>query len=191
MKSFARVAVPDRCPALGVYPGSGRVGRVRRQAAAGRDDDCSAPGAASPRSATPGGTAVLVPNAGGSSLGGARAEGEVWDQTGVPGLAADILNVANAGRNIPLKWRLLTESGTPITNLASASVSAANINCETGTASDVVEEFASSASALINHGDGHYQLNWKTDKNWTGCKVMRLNLAGEAPITHDALFKFK
>ena len=47
------------------------------------------------------------------------------------------------------------------------------------------------AKALQNLGNGNYRLNWKTDKKTTGCKLMRLSLASEGPITHDALFNFK
>ena len=48
-----------------------------------------------------------------------------------------------------------------------------------------------SATRFENLGAGYYRLNWKTDKLSTGCKVLRLGLAGEGPIAHDALFKFK
>lgn len=103
---------------------------------------------------------------------------------------AGVFNVVNAGSNVPLKWRLLSEAGVPITNLTSATVSAAQISCQVGSASDAIEEVTASASALQNLGNGYYQLNWKTDKKWTGCWLMRLSLAGEGPITHDALFSF-
>jgi hypothetical protein len=93
-------------------------------------------------------------------------------------------------RIIPLKWRLLTEAHSPVTNLASASVSVAQITCQASAPSDAIENVAVSASALQNLGNGYYQLNWKTDKSWRGCRVMRLRLRGEGPITHNARFKF-
>jgi hypothetical protein len=39
-----------------------------------------------------------------------------------------------------------------------------------------LEAALASASELQNKGNGNYQLNWKTDKGWTGCKQMRLSL---------------
>ena len=102
---------------------------------------------------------------------------------------AGVLNLVKAGSNVPLRWRLLSETGAPITNLASATVAMAQISCQQGMTTDAIEEVAASASALQNLGNGYYQLNWKTDKESNGCAVMRLSLAGESPITHDALFK--
>ena len=103
----------------------------------------------------------------------------------------DVVNTAKAGSNVPLKWRLLSESGAPIVDLAGASVSVVTVSCQTGAATDAIEELASAPSALQNLGNGEYQLNWKSDKAWSGCRRLKLTLAGEAPITHDALFKFK
>lgn len=101
-----------------------------------------------------------------------------------------VFNVAKGGSTIPLKWRLLTEAGVPVTNLISASVGVATADCSLGTALDDIELFAASPSGLQNLGNGYYQLNWKTPKT-TGCRVMALSQAGEGPITHTALFKFK
>jgi hypothetical protein len=50
---------------------------------------------------------------------------------------------------------------------------------------------AGNLEEIQNLGSGYYQLNWKTDKTWTGCRQMRLSLAGEGPVTHTALFRFK
>jgi hypothetical protein len=102
-----------------------------------------------------------------------------------------VFNVAKGGSNIPLKWRLLTETGAPVTNLGGASVKVAAANCDSGNAAeDPIEQVTPSASGLQNLGDGYYQLNWKTPKK-AGCTLMQLSLAGEGPITHNALFKFK
>ena len=100
-----------------------------------------------------------------------------------------VFNVAKGGSNVPLKWRLMTEVGLPVATLASAAVAVVPVNCDSG-ALDDVETVAANASGLQNLGDGYYQLNWKTPKT-TGCYRMRLSLAGEGAITHDAMFKFK
>ena len=100
-----------------------------------------------------------------------------------------VFNSAKGGSNIPLKWRVLTTAGVPVTNLSSASIGLAAANCTSGAPVDEIETLAPSASGLQNLGNGYYQLNWKTAKT-TGCKVMQLSLNGEGPTSHDALFKF-
>ena len=107
----------------------------------------------------------------------------LWDFVGfeTPVDNDGVYNIAKGGSNIPLKWRLLNESGAPVTTLASASVSVAAIACDGGAPSDPIEQLASSPSGLQNLGNGYYQLNWKTDKSWTGCKQLRLSLQGESP----------
>ena len=116
----------------------------------------------------------------------------LWDFVGFaqPVDNNGVVNIAKGGSNIPLKWRLLTEAGAPVTNLASASVAVAAADCRSGNATeDPIEQVTPSASGLQNLGNGYYQLNWKTPKT-TGCKRMTLSLGGEGTITHTALFKF-
>lgn len=98
-------------------------------------------------------------------------------------------NVAKAGQTIALKWRITDANGSPVMNLASATVTAASLACDLGTTTDQLEEYASGASGLQNLGDGYYQFNWKTPKSYANsCKTLKLNL-GEG-VTHEALFKF-
>ena len=139
------------------------------------------------------GKVTLVAGGVSTPVGGSSSPINLWDFVGFdqPVDNSGVYNVAKPGSNIPLKWRLLSETGAPITNLASASVSVTAIGCQGGAASDQIEEVAPSASGLQNQGNGNYQLNWKTDKNWTGCKQLRLSLQGEGPIVHTALFTFK
>jgi probable HAF family extracellular repeat protein len=117
----------------------------------------------------------------------------LWDFVGFssPVDNPPILNTVKPGSVVPLRWRLLAETGSPITNLGSASVSTAVISCPGSAGVDAIEEVASSPSPLVNHGNGNYSLNWKTEKSWSGCVQMRLKLAGEGPIAHVANFKFK
>jgi hypothetical protein len=105
--------------------------------------------------------------------------------------SAPTLNIAKAGRVIPLKWRLTDASGSPVTDLASASVTVASLECSSGTTSDAIEEFAASGSGLQNPGDGYYQLNWKTPKSYAGsCKTLKLDLGEGVGQEHTALFQF-
>ena len=101
-----------------------------------------------------------------------------------------VLNVVNAGRAIPLRWRLTSASGSPVTTLTAASVTVQGLDCAAASTTDLVEETTAGGSALQNLGDGYYQLNWKTPSAYANsCKNMRLDL-GEG-LVHAALFKFR
>mgnify|MGYP003394120957 CR=1 FL=1 len=107
-----------------------------------------------------------------------------------------VLNKANAGQSIPVKWRLLDASGAAISDPASfVSLTSSQVSCATlNGGSDEVEEYTAGSSGLQYLGDGNWQFNWKTPKTYAGqCRVMRLNLADEAgkPTTRTANFQFK
>jgi len=107
-----------------------------------------------------------------------------------PVLGGGVLNDAKAGQNVPLKWRLLDAAGRPVTNLTTASVTAASLTCGASTtAAGALAAAAGGGSALQNLGDGYYQYNWATSKSYANsCKTMQLNLGEGA--SHDALFRF-
>lgn len=101
-----------------------------------------------------------------------------------------VLNLARAGRAIPLKWRLTDASGSPITNLSTASISTVTLNCGTLTErTDAIEEYAAGASDLQNLGDGYYQLNWKSPSTYAGsCRRLRFDVGDGAFRTADFSF---
>jgi hypothetical protein len=104
-----------------------------------------------------------------------------------------VLNQVKAGQTVPLKWRLTTTDGLPVTNLdpADVRVTVTELACSVGSTVDAVEEYSTGSSGLQNLGDGYYQWNWKTAKGFTGsCKTMTLRLGESSGATHDALFKF-
>lgn len=139
------------------------------------------------------GAATLVTSEGAVPLAPSATAIYLWDFAGFsqPVDNGGVFNVAKAGSSIPLKWRLVGEDGTPVTNLSAASVGIASVPCEAGATTDTIEETAPAGSSLQNKGNGYYQLNWKTPSTASGCKMMRLSLAGEGPLSHSALFKFK
>ena len=101
-----------------------------------------------------------------------------------------VLNVANSGQAIPLKWELRDYLGNPVTNLSSAKVTVENMNCGLYVTGDAVEEYAAGSSGLQNHGDGSYQFNWKTPTSYSkSCKTMKLDLGEGTP--RMALFQFR
>lgn len=86
----------------------------------------------------------------------------------------DLLNSAKAGQAIPAKWRLTDASGTPIADPSSfvGLYSSQNL-CAGGLPTDAVEEEASGSSGLQYDGDGYWQFNWKTPKDYAGtCRSM-------------------
>ena len=100
-----------------------------------------------------------------------------------------VLNVVKAGQAVPLRWRLVKADGTPVTNLATASLRVTTLPCADGTTGDLLEEVAAGSSGLLNLGNGYYQLNWKTPKTYAqSCKTLRLDL-GEG-VEREALFRF-
>jgi hypothetical protein len=107
----------------------------------------------------------------------------------------NILNGANSGQAIPLKWTLKDFNGAPVTTLTGVNVTAVTLSCNQGTTADLIEEYAAGASGLINKGDGSYQFNWKTPTSYAkSCKTLRLDLGegtAQNPVYHVALFEFK
>jgi len=105
---------------------------------------------------------------------------------------APVVNSANAGRSIPLKWRLTDAAGNPISTLASVTVTSVSGGCSSGAAVDAVETYAASASGLQNLGDGYYQFNWATAQTWAGsCRTLKLDLGEGAGGERTALFQFR
>ena len=101
-----------------------------------------------------------------------------------------ILNVANSGQAIPLKWELRDHLGNPVTTLSSVKVTVEHLSCGLETTTDAVEEYAAGASGLQNHGNGAYQFNWKTPTGYAkSCKTMKLDLGEGTPRT--ASFQFR
>jgi hypothetical protein len=112
---------------------------------------------------------------------------------------AGALNIAKAGRAIPLKWQVFDYTTAPVLDLDSAVVriSSVAIPCEgSGDPTDVIEEYAAGGSGLQNLGDGVYQLNWETSRSYSGtCRRVRLDLGERNPdgsiFYRTADFQFK
>ncbi len=105
-----------------------------------------------------------------------------------------VVNTADAGQAIPLKWRITDANDVPVLTLTSVVVTAVSQSCSLGTSGDQVEEYATGASGLQSLGDGYYQFNWATPKSYkNSCKEMRLNLSegnSSNPVYHVAEFRF-
>jgi hypothetical protein len=97
----------------------------------------------------------------------------------------DTTNSVKAGRAVPLKWRLLDETGAPVLDLASVELTFLRTSCDGG-AVDTVEETVTVGSGLQNNGDGRYQLNWKTPSTKM-CGTLQLDV-GDG-VLHTAKFR--
>jgi hypothetical protein len=102
------------------------------------------------------------------------------------------INAVKAGQTAPLLWRILDAYGIPVTDLASVTATAEELACDAGTTPSAMEEYGAGGSGLQNLGDGYYQFNWKTPKDYaSSCKTLKLDL-GEGPgMEHTALFLFE
>jgi hypothetical protein len=97
------------------------------------------------------------------------------------------LNKAKAGQAIPLKWRLM-DNGSPVTNLESVKLTTQNLSCSRTVSTDLIEEYAAGSSSLQNLGDGYYQFNWKSPKDYANsCKTLTVNGLG---VQSQANFEF-
>jgi hypothetical protein len=108
------------------------------------------------------------------------------------------LNVAKAGRAIPLKWQVFDRNAAPVFDLdpAITRISSVAFACNTSDEpTDPVEEYAAGGSGLRNLGNGVFQLNWNTLKSYAGsCRRLRLDLGERNPdgtaIYRTADFQF-
>ena len=104
-----------------------------------------------------------------------------------------IVNNAKSGSSIPVKWRITDISGTAVSDTGSfKTLTSYSVSCGTfmGDPVDELEAYSSNASGLRYLGDGYWQFNWKTLKNYAGqCRIMVLTLADGSMKT--ACFKFK
>lgn len=118
--------------------------------------------------------------------------GASWDFVGFSQPIDNLptVNQINAGQAVPVKWRILTASGSPVTDLTTATITATSVACENSASLDLVEETTAGDSGLKNLGNGYYQLNWKSPKAYaSSCKTLHLHI-GDG-VSHDAGFKFK
>jgi hypothetical protein len=106
----------------------------------------------------------------------------------------EALNVAKAGRTIPLKWRLVDVDGVGVDTLLASNVKVRTtlLSCYLpGTFPDLVEEAAAGSSGLQNLGDGYYQFNWKTTTGLANsCRTLTLTLGDAGGDPRIALFEF-
>jgi hypothetical protein len=102
-----------------------------------------------------------------------------------------LVNRVNSGQTVPLKWRLVDAAGAPVTDLSAVKVTVKGYACALGSTPDLVMEVSAGGLGLQNLGDGYYQWDWKTPKQYAkSCKTLRLDLAEGPGMERTALFEF-
>ena len=86
-------------------------------------------------------------------------------------------------------------AGEPISDLNSfISLTSVRTNCADDLIGELVYESEASGSGLQYLGDGYFQFNWKTSKDYAlNCRIVNLNLRDQAGVsstrTIQVLFK--
>ena len=91
------------------------------------------------------------------------------------------LNQIEPGRVVPLRFRVTTSQGTPVTDVTGVDLTVRKARCGSlgATGTDPVERYARQRKGLQNLGGGRYQYNWKTAGDAKGCRVVSLGLPSE------------
>ncbi len=104
-----------------------------------------------------------------------------------------VVNKANAGQAIPVKWRLTDTNGVGISDTSSfTSLTAYAIPCNAWASLPTDPQLLDqvSTSGPLYQGNGNWQYNWKTPKNYANtCMVARVTLADGT--THEFNVSFK
>ena len=101
-----------------------------------------------------------------------------------------VINTANAGRTIPVKWQLKDANGVLISDLSSlTSLSAAPIGCSAAPAAIVEEQLSSPGSTVFRFDGAQFIFNWQTTKSWSGCWLLQSTF--NDGTVHYAKFQFK
>ena len=89
-----------------------------------------------------------------------------------------VANIVNAGRTIPLKWRLKDGNGGLVSDPASfVSIVSVATTCD-ATAGVVLETAEDEVQTAVPKFTGDaWQYNWKTSSAWSGCRLLQLTLA--------------
>jgi hypothetical protein len=103
-----------------------------------------------------------------------------------------IINHSQAGRTIPLKWRLRDASGAYIRQLSAVkSITSRQISCEQAPG-DEIEQLDTGGGSLLEYvlAEEHFKYRWQTQKAWKGtCRRITVELAdGTKPF---ADFRFR
>jgi hypothetical protein len=104
-----------------------------------------------------------------------------------PVAARPAVNDAKAGSTVPVKFSLGGNRGLDV--LAAGYPRSQSIACGTNPNTEGQEPTASPGGSRLTFDDGVYQLNWKTEKSWRGCRQLVVKLRDGS--YHRANFRFR
>lgn len=116
-------------------------------------------------------------------------EGYAWTGFFPPVDNPPMVNTVKAGSAVPVKFGLGGDQGLNV--FASGSPSSVSSTCNTGAATDPIEQTVTAGTSGLTYdaATGQYTYVWKTDKNWAGiCRTLVLKLVGNT--TKTANFQF-
>jgi hypothetical protein len=102
-----------------------------------------------------------------------------------------VVNTANAGQTVPIKWHLADKNGIVSDPASFVGLYSYEIKCgDLSPVSTELKESPAGNSGLKNLGNGNWQFNWKTPKSYAGkCRDMFVRFNDGQEL--HALFKFK
>ena len=102
-----------------------------------------------------------------------------------------VVNLANAGRTIPIKWQLKDASNASVADLSSVvSLLSAPLACDAAPIDIIEEEAVAIGATQLRYEGGQFIFNWSTQKSWAGtCAQVQLTLADGT--RQYAKFRFK
>ncbi len=155
----------------------------------GRTVTFSAAGLAAPQSLV---VKVKATNMWGYSTTSAVIVNVIYDFRGFMGQVDNqpVLNIAIAGKVIPIKFSLVGNKGLDI--FASGSPTVQKVFCPITATKNVVEKYTTLATPPLSYNTAKdkYKFTWQTEAAWAGtCQLFTIEL--NDGTTHTALFKFK
>jgi len=155
----------------------------------GRTVTFSAAGLAAPQSLV---VKVKATNMWGYSTISAVIVNVIYDFRGFLGQVDNqpVLNIAIAGKVIPVKFSLVGNKGLDI--FAAGSPTVEKVFCPITATKNVVEKYVTLATPALsyNAAKDKYKFTWQTEAAWAGtCQLFTIEL--NDGTTHTALFKFK
>jgi len=106
-------------------------------------------------------------------------------------ITTGVTNIANAGRSIPVTWRVTDLSGNAVNDpLSFAGLLSFEAACDSDTGSASVTEDPSGSSGLLSLGNGYWRFVWKTQRAYAEtCRRMYVKLS-DGQMSDQVKFRF-
>ncbi len=98
-------------------------------------------------------------------------------------------NGITAGDLVPIRWRLIDSTGSPVTNPAAfQSLTVLPLTCQA--APIPLNDPATGGEGLsVNASTGVFTYNWQTDASWTGCRRVQVRFSDNS--IREVVFRFQ